>query len=139
MERCPPRHARDLRTHRGPRLRPLARPVLKFDLAEEIDALHGEEGWRTTGHSAKTLAKHRDMRIVLIAMKRGTRMKEHRTDGAVSIHVLAGHLRVHVGAKTIDIGSGDLLAIDRASHDVEALDDSGFMLSVGLGSSGRRS
>jgi quercetin dioxygenase-like cupin family protein len=108
--------------------------VLKFDLAEEIDALHHEEGWRTKGHSAKTLAKHRDMTIVLVAMKRNTRMKEHRTDGAVSIQVLEGHLQVHVGRKTVDLGPGSLLAIDRASHDVEALDHSVFLLSVGAGS-----
>lgn len=129
--RCPPRHPRDLRTTRGPRLRPLTRPVLKFDLAEEADALRIEEGWRKTGHSAKSLAKHRDMRIVLIAMKRDTRMKEHQTDGAVSIHVLAGRIAVHVGAKTVDVPMGSLLALDRGlPHDVVALDDSTFVLSV---------
>jgi quercetin dioxygenase-like cupin family protein len=135
----PPRHSRDLRTTRGPRLRPLTRPILKFDLAEEADALRLEDGWRSHGHSAKSLAKHRDMTIVLVAMKRQTRMKEHQTDGAVSIQVLAGHIEVHVGAKTIDAPMGSLLALDRAlSHDVEALDDSTFVLSVCTGSSGRR-
>ena len=90
-----------------------------------------EEGWRKSGHSAKSLAKHRDMTIVLIAMKRDTRMKEHQTDGAVSIHVLAGRIAVHVGTKTIDAPIGSLLALDRGlPHDVEALDDSTFVLSV---------
>jgi quercetin dioxygenase-like cupin family protein len=107
--------------------------VLKFELAEETDALRGEEGWRNTGHSAKTLAKHQGMTIVLIAMKRNTRMKEHRADGAVSIQVLAGHLQLHVGTRTrtVDVRTGDLLALEReVSHDVEALDDSAFLLSV---------
>jgi quercetin dioxygenase-like cupin family protein len=98
-----------------------------------------EEGWRKTGHSAKSLAKHRDMTIVLIAMKRDTRMKEHRASGPVAIHVLAGHIEVRVGTKTVDLPVGSLLALDRAlSHDVEALDDSTFVLSVCNGSSDRR-
>jgi quercetin dioxygenase-like cupin family protein len=104
---------------------------LKFDLAEEADALRLEEGWRNSGHSAKSLAKHQDMTIVLIAMKRDTRIKEHQTDGAVSIQVLTGHIAVHVGTKTIDVPLGSLLALDRGlPHDVEALDDSTFLLSV---------
>jgi hypothetical protein len=39
---------------------------LKFDLTEEADALRLEDGWRNHGHSAKSLAKRRDMTIVLI-------------------------------------------------------------------------
>jgi quercetin dioxygenase-like cupin family protein len=113
--------------------------VLTFDLAEEADALRSEDGWRHTGHSAKTLAKHQDMTIVLIAMKQHTRMKEHQAGGAVSIHVLAGHVRLHVGTKTVDVPMGNLLALDRAlPHDVEALDDSAFVLSVCTGPSNRR-
>jgi quercetin dioxygenase-like cupin family protein len=112
---------------------------LKFDLADEADALRREVGWRKTGHSAKTLAKHRGMTTVLIAMKRHTRMKEHRASGAVSIHVLFGHIRLHLGSWTIDAASGSILALDRAqSHDVAALDDSVFVLSVGSVSSDRR-
>lgn len=128
---CPPRHSRDLRTDRGPKQRPLRRPVLNFDLIEEIDALRSEDGWRDTGHSAKTLVKHHDFRIVLIAMKKGTRMEEHKTVGAISIQPVQGHLRLRVGAQVIEVPSGSLLALDRGlAHDVEALVDSAFVLSV---------
>jgi len=63
----------------------LTRPILKFDLSDESDALQHEDGWRNTGHSAKTLVKHHDFRIVLIAMKKGARLEEHQTAGAISI------------------------------------------------------
>ena len=76
---CAPRHSRDLRTDRGSKERPLTRPVLKFDLSDESNALQHEDGWRNTGHSAKTLVKHHDFRIVLIAMKKGARLEEHQT------------------------------------------------------------
>jgi quercetin dioxygenase-like cupin family protein len=109
----------------------LRRQVLRFDLDEETAALRREHGWRDSGHSAKTLVKHHEQRIVLIAMKRGVRMKKHQAAGAVSIQVLAGHLQVTVGKSTIEVSSGDLLALDRAlPHAVEALDASSFVLTL---------
>ncbi len=92
-----------------------------------------EHGWHDSGHSAKTLAKHHDQRIVLVAMKAGTQMLRHQTAAAVSIHVLSGRVQVTVGTSTIELASGTLLALDRLlPHDVEALEDSSFVLSVCL-------
>ena len=128
---CPPRHSRDLRTTRGPDARPLRRQVLRFDLDEETAALRREHGWRDSGHSAKTLVKHHEQRIVLIAMKRGARMMKHQAAGAVSIHVLTGRVQVTVGKSTIEVATGDLLALDRAlPHAVESLDASSFVLTL---------
>lgn len=107
--------------------------VLAFDLNAEADALRCEHGWRDNGHSAKTLVKHHEQRIVLMVMKAGTRMAKHRATGAVSLLVLTGRLQVHVGAttNTIDVGPGHLLALDRAlSHDVEATEDTSLVLTV---------
>lgn len=109
------------------------RQILKFDLVDEIDALQHEDGWRHTGHSAKTLVKHHDFRIVLIAMKKGTRLEEHKTAGAISIQPIHGHLQLRVGTQTLEVAAGSLLALDRGlSHDVEALEDSAFVLCVNV-------
>jgi quercetin dioxygenase-like cupin family protein len=136
---CPPRHPRDLRTHRGPALRPLLNRILAFDLNAEADALRGEHGWRDNGHSAKTLVKHHEQRIVLIAVKAGTRMTKHRAAGAVSIQVLSGRLHVQVGAITMDVRAGHLLALDRAlSHDVDAIEDTNLVLSISSSPAKRR-
>jgi quercetin dioxygenase-like cupin family protein len=100
-------------------------------LNAEANALRDEHGWRDSGHSAKTLVKHHEQRIVLIAMKAGTRLTKHRAAGAVSLHVLSGRLQVCVGATTIDARAGHLLALDRAlSHDVEATEDTTLLLSI---------
>jgi quercetin dioxygenase-like cupin family protein len=105
--------------------------VLTFDLNEETEALRHEHGWRDSGHSAKTLVKHHDQRIVLIAMKPGARMMKHQTAGAVSIHVLSGRLKLTVGKTTVDVSSGGLLALDQAlPHDVEAIDASSLLLTI---------
>ena len=63
------------------RLPELAQPLLQFDLAAEIEHLHREDSWqRDTGRSSRTLVKQPDFRIVLVAMKAATEMKEHRAE-----------------------------------------------------------
>jgi quercetin dioxygenase-like cupin family protein len=123
--------SRDLRIDAASDERALARPVLQFDLRRETDVLRQEQGWSKTGHSAKTLVKHHDLRTVLIAMKKGTRMAEHKAAGATSIQLLDGRLQLRIGTETLDVSAGSLIALDRElSHDVEALEDSAFVLSV---------
>ena len=128
-----PPHDRDERVTRGAEERALARPLQEFALADEVEALHQEEGWRKTGHSAKTLVKHAGLRIVLIALKQGTRIKEHQSEGTVSIHAISGRLQLHVDEQTLHVPAGGLLVLERRfAHDVEALEDSAFLLSIKL-------
>ena len=68
------------------RLPGLAEPLLQIDLDRELQQLRQEDSWqREAGRSSKTLAKYPDFRIVLILMKGGTRMRQHRAEGRVSI------------------------------------------------------
>lgn len=110
----------------------LSRPVLQFDLASELDQLHRDESWlRPTGRSSKTLVKYSDLRIVLIAMKANTRMHEHTAAGRISVHSLNGHIRLHLPERIVDLPAGQLLALDQCvPHDVEAAEDSAFLLTI---------
>lgn len=114
------------------RLPELAQPILQFDLAAEIEHLRREDSWqRGTGRSSTTLVKQPDFRIVLIAMKSATEMKEHRADGRISIHTIIGHLRLKLPSQTVEVRAGHLLALDPCIvHDVEALEDSVFLLTI---------
>jgi quercetin dioxygenase-like cupin family protein len=124
-------------TRPGREPRPLTGTALTFDLAAEAGALKAESTWRSEGHNAKTLVKHPDFRVVLIALKAGARMNEHKTDQCITIHTLVGRLRLQLPAKVLDLPSGALLALEQTVlHDVEALEDSVFLLSLGW-SSGR--
>jgi quercetin dioxygenase-like cupin family protein len=72
-----------------------------------------------------------DFRIVLTAMKAGARLREHRAPGPVSIQTIAGRLRLHLSDQEVDLPAGHLLVLDRdVRHDVEALDESAFLLMV---------
>jgi len=111
---------------------PLTGTALTFDLAAEAQILKSEPTWQSRGHNAKTLVKHPDVRMVLIALKGGARVQEHKTDHCVTIHTLSGRVRLHLPSRTIDLPSGSLLALEHTVlHDVEALEDSVFLLSLG--------
>lgn len=108
----------------------LADPVMAFDLDAEVERLHREADWRT-GQNAKTLAKYDDLRVVLTALAPGRRMPGHKTDGRISIQTVQGLLRVHTDSQTFDLPAGRLLVLDRGMpHDVEALSDSAFLLTI---------
>ena len=106
-------------------------PMLQFDLATETEQLRQEDPWETTSHNAKTLVKYADLRVVLIAMKSGTRMGGHKADGSISIQDLTGKLRLNLANQRAELSPGRLLTLERAlPHDVEALEDSSFLLTI---------
>ena len=109
----------------------LSAPLLTFDLAAEIEQLKGEEHWLKDGRISKTLVKHSDFRIVLMFMKAGTLMQEHKTDARVSIHALSGRLLIKLDGQTVDLPAGHLLVLEKGlSHDVKAMEESAFLLSI---------
>ena len=114
------------------RLPELAQPLLQFDLAAEIEHLQREDSWqRSTGRSSRTLVKQPDFRVILVAMKAATAIKEHRAEGRISIQTIAGHVRLKLPQQTVELPAGHLLALDRRiEHNVEALADSAFLLTI---------
>jgi hypothetical protein len=125
------------------------RPFGALDLAGEIDVVQQEVLRRTDGYSTKTL----------VAMRGGTRMRRIRGGG--SIHVLDGHLELHVGKHcgdvwdmlpywirhtegacsffaldddTIDLTIGSLITLDPEHvQDIEAIADSAFVHEARIG------
>jgi quercetin dioxygenase-like cupin family protein len=114
------------------RLPGLAEPLLHFDLEQDMQQLRREDSWqRETGRSAKTLAKYPDFRIVLILMKAGSRMRQHKAEGRVSIQQLKGQVRIHLGDRKVSLSAGHLLVLDcGVLHDVEALEESALLLTI---------
>lgn len=107
-----------------------AGPSLEFELTAEIEKLRGEPAYET-GRNAKTMVKYEDFRIVLTAIKGGTRIQEHHSAGRISVQTVAGHIRMRALGREFDLPQGRLLVLDRGvQHDVEALQDSAFLLTV---------
>ncbi len=105
-------------------------PFLEFDLPAQIDELRREDAYQR-GRAAKTLVKYDDFRVVLTALKAGVRIQEHRTAGRISVQPVTGHIRMHLKGKTVDLPAGRLVVLDReVAHDVEALEESAFLLTI---------
>jgi quercetin dioxygenase-like cupin family protein len=104
--------------------------MAQFDLLQEIAGSEREKPWQS-GHNAKTLFKKHDLRIVLISMEPGACLKEHHADGTISIQVLKGRIRLNVAGKSHDLNVGSLFTLAASiRHDVEALADSAFLLTI---------
>jgi quercetin dioxygenase-like cupin family protein len=128
-------------TKRGSQLSPVGHemigntlgiPILQCNLPEEIESLHKEDAWvQGTGPSSKTLVKHPDLRIVLLALRKKMTMPEHKTAARISVQTLTGHIRLRLSDRTVELPAGHMLVLDqRVPHSVEVEEDSAFLLTL---------
>ncbi len=122
-----------LNAHREGRIRepePTSGPVLTFNLYTEIRRLESEQPWQAE-HTANTIVKYPDLRVILVALKAGGTLHEHRTSGRISIQTLSGIIEVHTPDGVIDMPVGRLTTLDHdLAHDVVAIGDSVFLLTI---------
>jgi len=115
------------------RLPELAHDVIRRNIGKELEKLKEAPSWqRESGRSSETLVKYDEFRIVLVRMKPGSYMSHHRAEGPISIHVIDGKIRVHLPEDRMeDLVPGNLLTLGRClEHDVEALEESAFLLTI---------
>ena len=105
---------------------------VSFDLAALDRELRTEAAYEASGFASRTLIRESDLRVVLAVMKAGARMANHHAEETASVHVLSGRLRLHLPLAPVDLPSGHVLALEaHLRHDVEALEQSAFLLSLG--------
>ncbi|MEP7049514.1 MAG: AraC family ligand binding domain-containing protein [Pseudomonadota bacterium] len=103
-----------------------------FDIAAITGEIRAEAGYGRDGHSARTLLREADLRIVLLVMKAGSTMKEHRVSETASIYALTGHVRLRLPDRVAALSGGSLLVLEPGlQHDVEALEESSLLLTLG--------
>jgi hypothetical protein len=81
-----------------------------FDLAAIDRELRSDATYLRDGHAARTLVREPAIRIVLVVMKAGARIAEHRAQEVTSIHALTGHVRLVLSDRAIERsekGGGD--------------------------------
>ena len=86
------------------------------------------------GHSATTVhggSGHR-MRQTVLALAAGRSLAEHEVHGDATLLVLDGSVRVFCADESALLESGDLLALPRERHSVEAVEPSAVLLTVAL-------
>lgn len=115
------------------RLPQLANEVIRQNIGSELAKLKTASSWqRESGRSSETLVKYEEFRIVLVRMKAGSYMSHHRAEGPISIQAIQGKIRVHLPeGRMHDLELGDLLTLERGlEHDVEAMEESAFLLTI---------
>ncbi|MBL9014553.1 MAG: DUF542 domain-containing protein [Myxococcales bacterium] len=116
----------------GPRFASTPRPPARLDLASEAAALRRSPGLATTGLAAKTLLRTDDARVLLLALRAGTIIPEHKTNHAVYVQAIAG--RVQLASR--DAGATELVAPALlflpagTPHDLIASDDSIVLVTI---------
>jgi quercetin dioxygenase-like cupin family protein len=104
--------------------------LAKFDLQRELAECQQKKPWPSGIHS-RTLFKKDDFRCVLIALEPSAQMKAHHADGTISVQVLKGRLRFGADGSEHELAAGSLLTLAASiKHDVEALEDSAFLLTI---------
>ncbi len=102
----------------------------ELDLESEIAQLHRSPEW-STGIARKVLIQYPDLQITLRTMRAHTRIPEHHNPGRICVQAVQGHIRMHADGQVFDLPKGKMLVLDRAIvHDVEALEESAFLLTV---------
>ncbi|MBL9141020.1 MAG: cupin domain-containing protein [Phycisphaerae bacterium] len=109
----------------------LASPVQAIDLSAAARALRAEPTETVSGHRQIALARHGPLSVMLFAFEAGGDMKEHKADGEVVIHVLAGHMQVAVGNECHELSAGNLLSIAPGLlHSLHATKASEMLLTI---------
>lgn len=107
-------------------------PLVEVDLTMELDALRGNASYQGADHAGRTIAKQPGMRIVLIALKPGGGMHEHRAEAALTVQGVEGTVEFTVGERAVTLTRGRLAAIAAgARHSVKGLDESALLLTIG--------
>ncbi len=109
--------------------RTLRAPLLSFSLNNEIEKLLVEPGWITGDRNAVTLQKNPKLRVVLISLRKGAALLEHKVD--ITLLVLSGNISFIVGEEKVNAKTNGFIVLERAiPHDVKALEDSTFILTI---------
>jgi quercetin dioxygenase-like cupin family protein len=115
-----------------PQQLPVESQSATFDIGEQLSELHRGPDWEC-GTARRVVARYPGFQITLRAMKANTRIPEHHNPGRICAQTVRGHIRMNADGRLFDLPEGKALVLDQAvTHDVEALEESAFLLTSAL-------
>lgn len=115
-------------------LRPSAGGMMSRNITDEVARLKAKPEWSSEDRLAVSLVKDDALNVLLMLLKQGARLAEHRTKGPIAVQVLAGSVRFSAGSEQTVLSVGDIAALDRnVVHSLEALDESVVLLTTAIG------
>lgn len=104
-------------------------PVHHLDLEAEAQKLLG----KLAGHRRQTrnLAREAGVSVLMMAMETGDILKDHATNGVVTVQVLSGHAVLASDNEHADLRKGHLAVLQPGvRHDVTAQEQSVVLLTI---------
>ncbi len=102
---------------------------LRFDIADELRQLRSSP--MQEGHAAKTLLHAPTLRIVLMALARGTEVPTPHAIDAITIQTYEGRAIVTVLDNTYELAAGQLIMVEAGvPYTIVASDDCALLLLV---------
>jgi quercetin dioxygenase-like cupin family protein len=115
-------------------LRPSVGGMVWLNIMDEAARLKARPEWSLEDRLAVSLVKDDALNILLMVLKKGARLAEHRTKGPIAVQVLSGSVRFSAGSKDAELASGSMAALDRnVVHELEALEESIVLLTTAIG------
>ena len=103
-----------------------------LDLRSVTEEMQGDAAYLRGGHTARTLLRAEDLRVVVVTMKEGSSIAEHRAEHSATIHVVAGSVCVRFRDRKVDLRAGQVVVLEqKVRHAVDAIADSCFVLTLG--------
>lgn len=111
--------------------RPVDAALVTFDLPMFIKQIKEEASWKSGKRNAITVFKTKGMRIVLIALHKGTEIARHIADGIISVQVLEGQMQFNTDGKSVELSVGQMLALhEQIPHSILAVKETIFLLTL---------
>ena len=112
--------------------------MILMDLKDFQQKIKDEKAWEEGDRNAITLFKSDGMRVVLIALHKGSEMKPHTAPGIISVQVLEGKIDFHTDQQSATLSKGQMLTLhERIQHRVVAQEESTFLLTLATASKDR--
>ena len=106
-------------------------PLVYIDLPAFLEQIKQESTWHNSDRNAITVFKTNGLRIVLVALHAGTKIKEHLADGVISVQVLEGMIQFSTNDQDINLAKGQMVALQKGiTHTVLAREESVFLLTL---------
>lgn len=105
-----------------------------FQLQGLARELTTEDGYRASGTGSVTLARDEHVTLLLVALRAGGIMREHRAPSAATVVLLSGRARFVSGmdAQQTEMEPGTLAAFSAdVPHSVEAIEDATYLVIIG--------
>lgn len=113
--------------------RPLAGPMMTFDLERQTAELREDDAYRRSGRAGRTLAKSGRLRLVLVVMERGVEVTTQHAVSPMTVQLLEGAISYLVAGEEHQLHAGQVLFFGPGeAHQIQAMEPAVILLTMSM-------